>query len=187
MADGYVVEYICRLFATLLDYPTPGLPRQARECAESVAAFHRQAAENLRGFLAFLEQAPPGRWEEAYTGAFDLQPVCSPYLGYQLLGESYQRGEFMVELGQRYRAREFSPEGELPDHLAVVLRYLAVCPPGEREALLDGLLLPALQKMAEAFRGSENPYGKVLESLRLWLEGERRPASMLALSGKGEG
>jgi nitrate reductase assembly molybdenum cofactor insertion protein NarJ len=64
--------------------------------------------------------------------------------------------------------------GELPDHLTSVLRFLAEAG-GEDDgrALREDGLVPALEKMSGAFRESSgNPYGKVLNALRILL----RPA-----------
>ncbi len=55
-----------------------------------------QAAPLLHEFHDFVEHASPACLEELYTGAFDLQAVCSPYVGDQLFGNSYKRGLFMI-------------------------------------------------------------------------------------------
>jgi len=175
--------HLYRLFADLWGYPTPALARQAQEAA--ACAGMGQAAALLTGFHSFVEQTPPARLEELYTGTFDLQAVCYPYVGYHLFGDSYKRGMFMAQLNAGYRERDFSAENELPDHVAVVLRFLAAVPEAERsgaavpedefsQTLLDEGLIPALDTMARAFGDqSDNPYAGVIRALLLVLRGER--------------
>jgi nitrate reductase delta subunit len=181
--------HLYRLFADLLEYPTPALARQAPEAAAGTEM--AQAAALLNGFCRFVEQASPARLEELYTGTFDLQAVCYPYVGYHLFGDSYKRGMFMAQLNAGYRQRAFSAGNELPDHVAVILRFLASAhadPPLPREgteaersgaaapgddfsqALLREGLIPTLDRMAGAFGDqSDNPYAGVIRALLLVL------------------
>jgi nitrate reductase delta subunit len=171
--------HLYRLFADLLEYPSPALARQAQQAA--AGATMAQAATLLHGFQSFVEQASPAHLEELYTGTFDLQAVCYPYVGYHLFGDSYKRGMFMAQLNAGYREKGFSTGKELPDHVAVILRFLASVPEAERngttapddefgQALLGEGLIPALNKMARAFDDqSDNPYAGVLRALLLVL------------------
>jgi len=139
---------IFQLLADALEYPRPGLVEAARECAALLAADNIAAAACMHEFRAFVEKTPRGRLEEIYTSTFDLDAAWYPYVGYHLFGESYKRSVFMLELNERYRAHGFSVAGELPDCLAVLLRFLAVCD----DAALSGeiicdALLPALDHM----------------------------------------
>lgn len=137
-----------RLFADLLAYPRTNLAEAARECEALVAPESTEAAALLGAFVAFAEQASPGELEETYTSSFDLGASCHPYVGHYLFGERYERSTFMLELRQRYRAVGLETAAELPDHLALMLRYLAVCGDDEpAEELVGEALLPALAKM----------------------------------------
>jgi nitrate reductase delta subunit len=176
---GDSTSRLYRLFADLVGYPTPALAGQALETAAGVGV--AQAAALLHEFHSFVEQASPARLEELYTGTFDLQAVCYPYVGYHLFGDSYKRGMFMAQLNAGYREKGFSTGKELPDHVAVILRFLASVPEAERngttapddefgQALLGEGLIPALNKMARAFDDqSDNPYAGVLRALLLVL------------------
>ena len=146
--NGETPRRTFQLLADVLEYPQPGLADAVRECAALLAADNHAAAACLHEFGAFAEETPRGRLEEVYTGTFDLNAACYPYVGYHLFGESYQRSVFMLELNKRYRAHGFTVAGELPDYLAVLLRFLAVCD----DAALSGeivheALLPALDHM----------------------------------------
>ena len=188
---GDSTSRLYRLFADLVGYPTPALAGQALETAAGVEV--AQAAALLHEFHSFVEQASPARLEELYTGTFDLQAVCYPYVGYHLFGESYKRGMFMAQLSAGYRERGFSAGKELPDHVAVILRFLATVHAAERsgatvpaaersgasvpedgfsQALLQEGLIPALDTMVKAFGGqSDNPYAGVIRALLLVLRG----------------
>ena len=163
------------LFAALLEYPTAALAGQTGACIDSVEPVQPEAGKLLAEFMQGLQGHPLARIEELYSSTFDLQPVCHPYVGYHLFGESYKRGEFMAKLVEVYRSHGFSSENELPDHAAVILRFLGLgreVREGEfaRVLLLEGLL-PAAEKMAGALDGQAgNPYRALVSALRLFLE-----------------
>lgn len=175
-------------FATMLEYPAGTTIQAAREALGMLAGTNPEAARLLNEFLINVEGLTRGRLEEVYTGTFDLDAACHPYAGYHLFGETYKRSAFMIELKERYRAHGFEPsETELPDHLATILRFLALT---EDRSLADEIardaLLPALDRMtgrakssgfddpdgASAVQNSSekrHPFQVVLESLRCTL------------------
>jgi len=165
------MEIPYRLFAGLLEYPAVDLGRQAGECLDWLSSAGSPAAAPLQSFCGYVREAPQARMEELYTRTFDLQAVCSPYVGYQLFGDSYKRGLFMARLNEGYRERGFSAGTELPDHVVVVLRFLALGTEDEfSQALLDEGLVPALAKMLKPLGSpSDNPYSEVLGALSLAL------------------
>jgi len=183
---------VLRLFADILEYPTPDLAGQAKACADLLLAVNSEAAALLDRFRAFVEGASLSYLEELYTSTFDLQVVCYPYVGYHLFGESYKRGAFLARLNEGYRARGFSAGNELPDHLPVVLRFLALGEEGEAsvssaepftQTLVREGVIPAVKKMTQAFgdtctersrSNGDNPYGQVLQALLLVLQEEQK-------------
>ncbi len=155
-------------FADLLTYPSSDPVPAARRCAELVAK--RDARKHLARFVARAELAAPHEMEELYSSTFDLDPACAPYVGHHLCGDSPRRGVFMARLADVYREDGFQdgrPGGELPDHLAVVVRYLAEVPAGpKREALRTDALVPALDRMLAAPLDPDNVYRSLLAALR---------------------
>lgn len=136
------------LFADILDYPAPGLEGKASECAALVRGVQPQAAALLESFRSFAEETGIGKLQEVYSGFFDLNSICHPYVGYQLFGENYKRSIFLVELKKSYRASGFeSDASEIPDRLSIVLRYAAQNDGEDVDALLNKGLLPALERM----------------------------------------
>jgi nitrate reductase delta subunit len=160
------------VFADLFEYPGPDLAGRAGEGAARLAHVPAAAASLGR----FREAATAAaRLEEAYTSAFDLQPQCAPYLGHHLCGESHRRSLFLVRLRGLYQEYGFGGrKDELPDHLAVVLRFLATGPAGEEVDVLvrDGLA-PALDKMLDGFGPGPQPYRDLLAALREALQAHR--------------
>lgn len=162
----------CRWFADLLDYPRPGLAETAAECAALLSPTVPRAAELVAAFAAFARRCPAGRLEEVYTGTFDLDAACHPYVGYHLFGESYKRSVFLLELKERLRTHGLDIGSEIPDHLAVVLRLLAVTDDAElADELIGVAVVPALAKMTgEETQQDRHPYDGVLRAVRLVLE-----------------
>ncbi len=168
------IARLLNLFAGLLEYPTPALTRQAATGVEWLAELQPQAAARLDLFQRGVAEMSTGRIEEIYTRTFDMQPVSYPYVGYHLFGESYKRGAFMAQLNEGYRAVGFSAGKELPDHVAVILRFLAssvAARTGEfgRTLIEDGLT-PTLEKMVrELDAPADNPYAALVSALLLVL------------------
>jgi nitrate reductase delta subunit len=163
------------IFADILEYPTPQLGKQVDECLSLLLPDQEEAAACLGQFRDFLGQTAAGRVEEIYTSTFDLQPVCYPYAGYHLFGENHRRGSFMAQLKEQYRIRNFSPVGELPDHIAVLLRFLAHLEEDEeRKELIHLVMVPTLQRMLEGLKDGKNPYRALLQALLILLEKARR-------------
>jgi len=162
------------LFADLLGYPTVDLPTQAETCIAQLRPIQPKSAAALEKFSTALTGRTLAQNEELYTVTFDMQPVCYPYVGYHLFGESYKRGAFMAQLNEAYHAFGYSAGDELPDHVPAILRFLGLDSANREgdfcQALLKEGLIPALGKMRQAFgEQSENPYASLLIALQLAL------------------
>ena len=140
---------ILGLFADILDYPAPGLARKAAECAALISAAQPEAAALLGSFRGYAEENSLGKLQEVYSGFFDLNSICHPYVGYQLFGENYKRSVFLIGLKKAYRDEEFeATASDIPDRLSIVLRFVAHSKGGEEiDELLNRGLLPALARM----------------------------------------
>lgn len=162
------------LFANLLQYPTLATSLKAGHCYERLQRSHPAAASSLESFYHAMEQRSLQQMQELYTTTFDMQPVCYPYLGYQLFGESYKRGAFMAQLNEAYRVAGYSAEQELPDHIAVALHFVGLNSADRQgdfcQALLNEGMVPALEKMLKTFgEQSANPYFRLLKALQMFL------------------
>jgi nitrate reductase molybdenum cofactor assembly chaperone NarJ/NarW len=118
-------------------------------------------------FQSFLDQIRPlslGEWEELYTRTWDLSPLSAPYIGFQIWGEDYRRGNFLAQLQRAYRNSAIDTGGELNDHLVPVLAYLAAVehPIPELVEVFDR----AIEKMTSILRKHDesNPYLHLLRA-----------------------
>jgi len=159
------------LFAEILEYPTHSLYECFEECISILLSMKSGAAKPMRDFQIHLARVPLAQMQEVYTRTFDLQPACYPYLGHHLFGEDYRRGSFMAGLMKHYRSYDFSPGKELPDHIAIILRFLAQCSGSqENDELILECLIPALERMLSGLKNGGNPYGEVLGALLITLQ-----------------
>ena len=168
------IGYLYDFFADLLSYPTASIPGQAEGWFAQLQDAHPEAAAAGESFLRGLKQCALERLKELYTTTFDMQPVCFPYVGYHLFGESYKRGAFMARLNEAYRASGYSPGQELPDHISVILRFLGMDSTNRQgefcHTLLYEGLVPASEKMLKVFgEASENPYFGLISALHHFL------------------
>ena len=180
------LQPIFRHLGVLLDYPGPDMLETATEFSEVLQPDFPDSADQMRVFVDFANDTTLGRLEEIYTGTFDVNPACYIYVGYMLFGESFKRGKFMVRLKEKYREHGFSAGKELPDHLALMFRFLAQIKTDETlyEQLTDNCMLPALEMMIDSFdssASSHNPYFHMLQVASAVLERSRQPAKALQL------
>ena len=153
------------LVAACLEYPSAGTAALARRAAERTAGDHIALARALWDLAVWLETAPVGQAEERYTALFDLDPVCTLHVGYQVFGDTYPRGAFIANLARELRQAGVSRGDDLPDFLPVVLRLLGAIGPDEAEPLLSIVVRPALDKMSQALSGSRSPWSDVIRAL----------------------
>lgn len=161
--------------AELLAYPGPStdaaLARALRDAPEPARAA-------LARFAAWHGRTPATAREEAYAASFDLDPKAPPYVGHQLCGESTARGGFLARLVQVYAAHGFRAGGELPDHLAEVLRFLSLADGRERDELLRDGALVTVARMLETIDPAD-PHRDLLVAAQAVMRadpGSERPA-----------
>lgn len=164
-------EQALELLARVLEYPDGDTATLARQAAGQLAGDHIALARALWDLAVWLENAPRGQIEERYTALFDLNPVCTLNLGYHVFGDTYPRGAFIAGLAGELRQRGLDAGHDLPDYLPTLLRLLAHIDPIEDAHLLLSVgVLPGLAKIAEALRGSHDPWSDLLRSLPELLE-----------------
>lgn len=152
-----------RQYAEGFSYPVPG---QLKQWVAGMGALPETPGRSeYAAFLRALQPMSQGEWEELYTRTLDLNPEFAPYLGYQMWGDSYKRGNFMSQLNKAMQENQIDRGGELPDHLVPVLRYL-----DEVSAPIQDLLLvlePALEKMVDKLKKEDaaNPYLHLLKAV----------------------
>ena len=169
---------LCRKFATLLSYPSQSIISDATTCSADLKLVSPEASTSLESFVTFLETNDISRIEEAFTGTFDLQSLCHPYVGYQLCGESQQRTMFMIKLKDIYQEYGFVSGNELPDHLTEVVRFIGSIADQEcRQEIIEDGLLPALAKITQGIESDGHPYVSLLNALQSFLTDTASPVS----------
>jgi len=150
-----------------------GVSAERGSSSDQSAALCRDAATNaLQRFASAISALTPDEREELYTATFDVTPSCVLYVSIHLFGEeNFKRGEFMAGLQARYQQVGFATQGELPDHLSVLLRFTAQTDEAERRELIQFCLLGPLAKMIAAL-SEANPYRALLEAVRDTLQAE---------------
>lgn len=156
--------------ATCLEYPGNGLEDKVaaarRHPGLDETPARRRMGRALSGLALHLDERGKNACEESYTRLFDLSPVCTLHLGYQIFGDSYERGELLARLVPEIRRSAVSLDGELPDFLPILLRLLArLAEDEDRAPLVELLFLPALEKMRSALEESADPWSAVLRAL----------------------
>ena len=163
-------QELCEQFAALLCYPDQRVAERAAACSVSLRQVSPAACGFLDRFRGFIEASDASRIEEAFTGTFELQALCHPYVGFQLCGESQQRTMFMIKLRQLYRQHDFTPGNDLPDHLGELLRFLAKTSDQNcRQEIIQEGLLPALVKMSQGIDSENHPYLDIIMALQSFL------------------
>jgi nitrate reductase molybdenum cofactor assembly chaperone NarJ/NarW len=164
---------IYNVLADILEYPTPEIARQAKACVLALASVNGKAQGHFETFSKYCLTVPVSRIEALYTDTFDVQALCCPYVGFHLFGEDRGRGMFMAMLKEHYRAEIHEVNGELPDHISVMLRFLSDRErSSENMDLISYCLIPAMKKMVSLFKDGANPYRGVLEAALVVLEEE---------------
>ena len=149
------------VFAEAFRYPEPGLLESLEAGRLALPTGLLRTA--LETFLLKMKALVPGEWEELYTRTWDLDPLTPPYVGFQIWGEDYRRGNFLACLKAACRRHGIETEGELPDHLVPALRCLGT---GRPPAELVEVFPRAVEKMAASLskREADNPYLELLEA-----------------------
>ena len=144
--------------ALLLEYPRGDMRPLAEEVVGLFADGPPAAHEKLKLFAKGISALDTEAQEELYTRTFDINPQCCLEVGWQIYGESYDRGNFLVKLNAALREQGIEPTTELADHLPQMLRLFARVDPGRMRDLAIGFLEPGMSKMISGFGESPSPY-----------------------------
>jgi nitrate reductase delta subunit len=157
-----------KALSLILSYPTRELQEAMPEIGGVLASDTRLTAAARRAFRPLVESLRDGDiydLEERFVMLFDRSRTLSLNLFEHVHGESRDRGGAMVSLIETYRAGGFEPATtELPDHLPVLLEFLATRPAAEaQEILADAAhIFAALQ---ERLHRRESDYAAVFAAL----------------------
>ena len=124
-----------KAFAALLGYPSAELQAHSGEIADALreeSALSQAALRRLQPLLDRLSNEELLDSQSAYSELFDRSRSLSLHLFEHVHGDSRERGQAMIDLGQQYlESGFFLDASELPDFIPVFLEHAAFLPPGE--------------------------------------------------------
>ncbi len=157
----------------MLDYPV-GKEGLTNDVAVVSAFLEKQKLDcAIDSFAGFVAASPLAAVQEAYVATFDFNPATAPYLGHHLFGDNQKKGGYMIGLKQEYARHGFTPtNNELPDHLSMVLAFLAHLAredrDGTRQPFIVKSVLPGLERLSTVFADRRDcPWQPLVEAARL--------------------
>ncbi|MCF6744703.1 nitrate reductase molybdenum cofactor assembly chaperone [Blastococcus sp. KM273128] len=149
----------------LLGYPDEALLGRLPLLRAVVAPLPAPIAGSLGRFLDHLETTPLEQQQAGYVETFDLRRRSSLYLTYYVHGDTRKRGMALLQFKHLYsRAGMVLEDGELPDHLAVVLEFTATGDAARGERLLNEHRA-GLELIRLALEEQGSPYRWVLQAV----------------------
>jgi nitrate reductase delta subunit len=166
-----------KAFAALLGYPSQELKDNAGEVAEAIRSEGALPRAALRRLQPLLDS------QSAYSELFDRSRSLSLHLFEHVHGDSRERGQAMIDLGQQYIESGFYLEAsELPDFIPVFLEYASFLPPGEARETI-GQPAHVFAALAERLEKRGSDYAAIFHGL-VALAGAR--PDMAAVAGVDE-
>lgn len=136
-----MMDRTLKALSLILSYPSRELQEAMPEIRAILGADHRIATETRAALQMLADGLRRGDLfdvQERYVMLFDRSRTLSLNLFEHVHGESRDRGGAMVSLIESYREGGFEPATtELPDHLPVLLEFLASRPFAEAQETLS--------------------------------------------------
>lgn len=171
-----------RTLAALLGYPSQQLKAHAsdlRAAIEGEGALPATERARLEPLLRALGTDDLLDLQAAYSELFDRSRSLSLHLFEHVHGDSRERGQAMIDLGQQYLAGGYLLEAnELPDFVPVFLEYASCLPPSEARETL-GQPAHVFAALAERLDKRQSLYASIFHCL-VKLAGVQPDAGALA-------
>ncbi|WP_409077722.1 nitrate reductase molybdenum cofactor assembly chaperone [Roseovarius sp. SCSIO 43702] len=177
-----MMDRTLKALSLTLSYPSAELQGAMPEIGAVFGADPRIAPDTKAALQALADSVAQGDLydlQESYVMLFDRSRTLSLNLFEHVHGESRDRGGAMVSLLETYREGGFEPATtELPDHLPVLLEFLASRPASEaREILADAAHI--LDALSTRLLRRESGYAAAFTAL-LQIAGSRADAGAVA-------
>lgn len=157
----------------MLDYPEGKEEILAGSDAVSGILQAMDREPPLAPFARFVESSTLSKLQEEYVATFDFNPAVAPYLGHHLFGDNRKKGAFLIRMKQEFARHGFVPSGnDLPDHLPLVLRFLAhLARHGNgdvRRSFISECVMPGVERLNAGFAARvDSPWKAVVEAIRI--------------------
>jgi nitrate reductase molybdenum cofactor assembly chaperone NarJ/NarW len=130
-----------RAFAALLSYPSAELQEHAADVARALRSDGALPKTDLRRLQPLLDRLASEdllELQSTYSDLFDRSRSISLHLFEHVHGDSRERGQAMIDLGQQYiDSGYFLEASELPDFVPVFLEFVSCLQPGEAKEMLS--------------------------------------------------
>lgn len=157
-----------RSLAALLGYPSAELKQHAGEIRDALSAegvLPRAARRRLEPLLTELETEDLLDLQAGYSELFDRSRALSLHLFEHVYGDSRERGQAMIDLGQQYLDRGCMLESqELPDFVPVFLEFASCLDLAEAREML-GQPAHVFAALEERLAERQSPYAVVFHAL----------------------
>lgn len=178
-----------RAMSALLGYPSEELRAHAGEIRDALyaeAALPGPCLTALEPLLRAFETEELLDLQAAYSELFDRSRALSLHIFEHVHGDSRERGQAMIDLGQHYIDHGFiMAKAELPDYLPAFLEFLSCIDPKQaREWLAE----PAhvLAALAERLDERASPYAAIFHALVALPEARPDPNAIAELRARLE-
>lgn len=138
--------------ASLFTYPDETLLERIDRCRECFADDAPEIADRIDTFKENMAGKSLSNLEEMYIRTFDFNPLCTLDTGWQLFGENYHRGLYLVRIRQEMRRFDIPETSELVDHLTNVLRLLGRMNEEDAADFAASCIVPAAKKILRALK-----------------------------------
>ncbi|TQF66977.1 nitrate reductase molybdenum cofactor assembly chaperone [Rhodococcus spelaei] len=186
-ADRTGKRLVWQASSLLLAYPDARQPDRLATIRQVLGFLPPEDADRLGVTLGYLQSTDPIEAATRYVDTFDMRRKTTLLLTYWTDGDTRNRGSAMLAFADAYRAAGARPpEGETPDHLAVVLEFAATVDAEAGERLLVAHRT-AVDMLASALHESGSPYAAVLDAVSRTLPAatarDEQRARELAMAG----
>jgi nitrate reductase delta subunit len=170
-----------RVLAHLLSYPDAALRAHLDEMRDALRSERTLTTGRLLEIDTLIDRLRSPRTldtEANYVELFDRGRGTALHLFEHVHGDSRDRGPAMIDLIKTYeQAGLYLGDGELPDHLTVVLEFASTQPPAQATAFLREIS-HILQVIFSALLKRGSPYASAVAAV-LDLAGEKAQAVKL--------
>jgi nitrate reductase molybdenum cofactor assembly chaperone NarJ/NarW len=178
-----------KVLSLLLTYPEAEVQAAAGEMKSILVAEKLVPAHCLKGLSELLDEFATGDLydlQERYVLLFDRSRSLSLHLFEHIHGESRDRGQAMVDLGEHYARHGLDLSAkELPDFLPLFLEFLSTRPLPEARDLLNQPL-HVIAALGERLRKRKSAYAWVFLALEGIAKGKPAKAEVDELLAEPE-
>ncbi|MFP3944899.1 MAG: nitrate reductase molybdenum cofactor assembly chaperone [Alphaproteobacteria bacterium] len=157
-----------RSLAALLAYPSAELTAhvgEIREALDGERVLPAASRRRLEPLLRELESDDLLDLQARYSELFDRSRALSLHLFEHVHGDSRERGQALIDLGQQYIDRGYLLAGrELPDFVPVFVEFASCLPGGEAREML-GQPAHVFAALEERLRERNSHYAAVFHAL----------------------